>query len=620
MAIMARVTMQAVPSIRMVRSTVPDSVEAVIFHALEKTPADRFATIDEFKDALLSGNHGMTSTFAKSTPMYTAAYRAAHGQRGWNRRRSMAGAAAAVVLLAGSVVAAKAVFGTTSTSSAGAIDASNIAVLYFDDDSKDRSLRFLADGLTESLIEQLDAVPGLTVMSSGAVRPFRGKSIGSDSVGRALQIGAVVRGSVEPAGAGVKVTVRLMDAQSDVDIAHTSVELDTAKVATLQRAVAEQVADFLRSQLGHQVRLRDQRSGTTSAQAWMLIQRAEKRRKDSDSLLAQGGADAAEHALGQADSLLAKAATIDGEGVEVFTARARLAYARAQALGTDVARLKPVVDSGLQFADRAIALDPRNADALQYKGSLLFLQYQQHLLADPRQAERALTLAESTLTRAVAIDKAHAGAWAQLSAVYARNSQLQAAYNAANNAYRADAYLSSARVVMIRLFNTSYNLESFPEATQWCDQGRRRFPAEPYFVQCRLMMYLAKSNQPDVDSAWTYARQYASLLPEPKRPLGWKRAQVFVAGAIVRAGLPDSARHVLARTRATPQEDPRHDVEAFEAIVRVMLGEQGEAVRLLESYLTVNPEHRAGFASRTVWWWRDLQNDPKFQRIIANTR
>jgi hypothetical protein len=279
-----------------------------------------------------------------------------------------------------------------------------------------------------------------------------------------------------------------------------------------------------------------------------------------------------------------------------------------------------VVDSGLAYADRALALDPRNPDAMQYKGSLLFRQYQQHLIPDPRQAARALTLAESTLVRAVAIDRTHAGAWAQLSAVYARNSQLQAAYNAANNAYRADAYLSSAKAVMTRLFTTSYNLESFPEAMQWCDEGRRRFPKEAYFIQCRLMMYLSKFSPPDVDSAWTYARQYGAMVPPAKRALGSKRAQVFVAGALVRAGLPDSARHVLASTRSTPAEDPRHEVEAYEAIVRVMLNEQPVAVRLLEDYLTVNPEHRAGFASRTVWWWRDLQSNPEFQRIIANTR
>ena len=96
-----------------------------------------------------------------------------------------------------------------------------------------------------------------------------------------------------------------------------------------------------------------------------------------------------------------------------------------------------------------------------------------------------------------------------------------------------------------------------------------------------------------------------------------KKADVFVAGAIVRAELADSARRVLLRSRATPQEDPRHDVQGYEVVVRVMLKEQDEAIRLIEDYLTVNPEHRKGFAARTVWWWRDLQTNPKFQRLIA---
>ena len=48
-----------------------------------------------------------------------------------------------------------------------------------------------------------------------------------------------------------------------------------------------------------------------------------------------------------------------------------------------------------------------------------------------------------------------------------------------------------------------------------------------------------------------------------------------------------------------------------------MLGQQDEAIRLIEDYLTVNPDHRKGFGARTVWWWRDLQSNKKFQRMIA---
>jgi hypothetical protein len=54
--------------------------------------------------------------------------------------------------------------------------------------------------------------------------------------------------------------------------------------------------------------------------------------------------------------------------------------------------------------------------------------------------------------------------------------------------------------------------------------------------------------------------------------------------------------------------------------MRVILGDQDEAVRLIADYLTVNPEHRRGFASRTGWWWRDLQSNGKFKALIAGAR
>ncbi len=611
MAIMARHTMQAVPSIRMVRSTVPESVEGVIMRAMEKVPADRFATVAEFKDALLSGDDA--GTYVRSTRAYTAAYRANHPQRRRFKGKLVLTVAGIVIALAAGAAGTR--VWPTRRALAGDTNANRIAVLYFGDESKNGELRYLADGLTESLIDQLSEVAALDIVSAEGVRPFRGKTVGLDSVARALHIGSVVRGTVESTDRGVKLTVRFVDPISDVDLAKKSIALDTSNVATMQRSVASEIADFLREQLGGQIRLRAQRKGSETNGGWMLVQRAEKRRKDADSLLVAHADAQAQLAFAQADSFLARAEVVDRGGFEAPTVRAGLALARAQAAPQE--KVAILVDSGLAYASRALAREPRNADALEYKGALLFLQYNKHLITDPSRSARALTLAESTLTQSVSVEKNQAGAWAALSAIYARNSELQRANAAAFNAYKADAYLSSAKTILTRLFSTSYNLESFPEAMQWCNEGQRRFPREPYFVQCRLMMYLSKYSAPDVDSAWSYAAQYAALFPETARPLQRKKASVFVAGTIARTSLVDSARHVLLRSRATPAEDPRHEVQGYEVVVRVMLHEQNEAVRLIEDYLTVNPEHRKGFAARTVWWWRDLQGNPNFQRLIA---
>lgn len=52
-AVMARHSLETVPRIRTVRSAVPEAVERVVLRALAKVPADRYATAQEFADALV---------------------------------------------------------------------------------------------------------------------------------------------------------------------------------------------------------------------------------------------------------------------------------------------------------------------------------------------------------------------------------------------------------------------------------------------------------------------------------------------------------------------------------------------------------------------------------------
>ena len=56
---------------------------------------------------------------------------------------------------------------------AGGLEQNRVAVLYFADQSRDSSLRYLADGLTEALIDQLKGIRALDVVSRGGVAPFR---------------------------------------------------------------------------------------------------------------------------------------------------------------------------------------------------------------------------------------------------------------------------------------------------------------------------------------------------------------------------------------------------------------------------------------------------------------
>ena len=628
MAIMARHTMQAVPSIRLVRSSVPEDVEAVIFHALEKTPADRFATVDEFKDALLSGNHGMTSSFAKSPTLYTAAYRAAHSGRGSNRRRSMIGVAAGVLVIAGSLVAARAVFGPHTGLAAGDVardaDARHVGVLYFADDSRDGSLRFLADGLTESLIDELSRVQALDVVSRNGVRPFRGVSYDSvkDSIQRTLKVGTVVRGEVEPSAKGAQVTVRLVEAVSGTEITRRSFEADTANALAAQAQLSKEVAEFLRSHLGEEIKLKESRQGTSSSEAWTLVQRAEKRRKDADSVLVGGQAAAAAQLLGDAELQLARAEVLDPAWVRPPVARAAIAYQRARAERAQPVLAAASIDSGMAHVARALAVDARSADALELRGKLQFLRIEQQLVLEGAEWKRTLERAEADLRAAVDLNPSQAGAWVTLSSLAYKKQNVQDALNAAQKAYAADAYLTNARDVLRRLFWTSHDIEMFPDAAKWCDEGHRRFPRDVAFVECGLWMLTTKAVKPDPDEAWRLVDSMRARTPATDSARAGRHARIVAAAVLARAGLADSARRVLVRARSTPELDPKRELQGDEAIARVFLHDYDEAVRLLESYLAANPEHRRGFATNTSLWWKDpqLQAHPRFKALISGAR
>ena len=634
MAIMARHTMQAVPSIRLVRSSVPEDVEAVIFHALEKVPADRFASVDEFKNALLSGNHGMTATFAKSTPMYTAAYRAAHAKHGGlNRRRSVIGIAAGVLVAAGSVLAAKSLFGSHRSQSAGDIaDTRHIGVLYFADESKDGSMRFLADGLTEALIDELGRVPELDVVSKNGVRPFRGApyDVVRDSVWRALKVGTVVRGEVEPTSSGARVTVRLVEAQDGSDIARKTFPIDTANALAAQAQLSKEVGEFLRGRLGDEIKLKEYRQETSSSGAWTLVQRAEKKLKDADSLIAAGYTAPGAQLLTDAEQQLAQAERLDGSWSRPPVARAAIAYQRARLEKAHPALAAAAIDSGLTHVARALSIDPRSADALELRGKLRYLRIDLQLVPEGPEWRRTLDTAEADLRWAVEMNPAQTGAWVTLSSLAYRKQNVQEAMSAAQKAYATDYYLANARDVLRRLFWTSHDSEMFPDAAKWCDEGHRRFPRDAFFVECRLWMLTTKAMTPEPAAAWQLVDSMRALTPSADSARVGRRARIIAAAVLARAAdlaggsaaLRDSARHVLLAARATPELDPRRLLEGDEAIARIFLHDYDEAVRLLESYLAANPEHRKGFATNTSLWWKDpkLQAHPRFRALIAGAR
>jgi adenylate cyclase len=103
-----------------------------------------------------------------------------------------------------------------STGKAGAKP--SIAVLPFANMSGDPEQEFFADGLTEDIITELSRFRDLLVISRNSVFVHKGKAVKVQEVARAFGVDYVVEGSVRKAGDRVRVTVQLIDAETDTHI------------------------------------------------------------------------------------------------------------------------------------------------------------------------------------------------------------------------------------------------------------------------------------------------------------------------------------------------------------------------------------------------------------------
>jgi serine/threonine-protein kinase len=637
MAILARHSLEAVPSLQVVRNSVPDEIEDAIMQALEKTPADRFSTVRDFADALAevdlgptarrtssrsmrarrSTPHGVrrvsgTTPAPQSIPTKIMQFTRTRGVRFWS-------AVAAVLLLAGGLSAWWIWLrpAPVSSTSAGA-SPNRIAVMYFASRGPSDSLAYLADGLTEALIHELSQVKALQVISQNGVLPYKKSAVPPDSVARALKVGTLVQGTLSQAGDHLRVSVSLINAAAGSEIANKTLERPRSEIFALEDDLAQEVSVFLRERLGQEVKLEQSKISAANPKAWELVQQANQVSKDLRTLLAAGDTAAAARQLGAADSLLVRASAIDPKWVTPIVNRGWLAYQRrALARPLDKAYLRDWLQKALDASSQALTLKPDDADALDLRGTTRYTQWFLNLAPSPAAAAKLLADAEQDFRRSVELNPSQAHSWAVLSHLLMRKSQTAEGKLAALRAYEADPYLTEAPAILYRLFTSSLDLQDGVEANRWCEEGQRRFPDDPSFLECQILVYALPGQKPDIEKAWRLLEQDVKLYPPNEREFRKREGQILVAMALARAGLPDSARAVALRARADATIDPGRELLYYEAMLRNLLGDRDEALRLVGMYLATNPQDRETMAKDDSWWWEGLRDDPRFKSLVG---
>jgi eukaryotic-like serine/threonine-protein kinase len=126
----------------------------------------------------------------------------------------------------------------------------SIAVLPLDNYSGDPGQDYFAEGMTDELTTDLATISQLRVISRGSAMQFKGEHRPSTpQIAKALNVDAVVEGSVLRAGDKVRITAQLIDARADKHLWAKSFERSSGDVLALQDELARAIAHEIHVQL-----------------------------------------------------------------------------------------------------------------------------------------------------------------------------------------------------------------------------------------------------------------------------------------------------------------------------------------------------------------------------------
>ena len=366
------------------------------------------------------------------------------------RRWILAGIAAAIVLaLAGTFVALR--WTEAPRHVAGVTNGQSVAVLLFANQSGDAAQDYFADGLTEDITRALGRFKQLTVLSYGAVLPYRGKQLPPMDMGHALNARYLVGGSVRRAGDQVRVTVQLTDAGNGTQLWAEQYDEQFTDIFMLQDKIARKVAGMLATNLQQIALQQSLRKPTSNLAAYDLLLRARAEANETT----RAGNRMAREMLEKVIAMQPNYADAQAELADTTFQRA--AYGWSEFADQDI-------ETAIRLAQKALEVDDESALA----HSVLARAYTVQQRYD-------LALAESE--RALQVNPSDADVQATRAAVLLWTGDIDGSIMAGELAMRLNANVGPEHALNLGI---AYLLRKrFADAVKLLENARIRYPGYP---------------------------------------------------------------------------------------------------------------------------------------------
>jgi serine/threonine protein kinase/tetratricopeptide (TPR) repeat protein len=125
----------------------------------------------------------------------------------------------------------------------------SLAVLPFTNMSADKENEYFCDGLSEELINGLTHIRELRVVARTSAFAFKGREIDIREVGKKLDVGAILEGSVRKSGQRLRITAQLINVQDGYHIWSGQFDREMKDIFDIQDEISLTIVDQLKIKL-----------------------------------------------------------------------------------------------------------------------------------------------------------------------------------------------------------------------------------------------------------------------------------------------------------------------------------------------------------------------------------
>lgn len=449
----------------------------------------------------------------------------------------------------------------------------SIAVMPFVNASGNADLEYLSDGMTETLISSLTQLPNLSVKARSSVFRYKGKEIDTKTIGRELNVQAIVTGRVAQRGDQLTLSLELVDVATENAIWSQQYPRKQTDLVALQSEIARDVSGKLKSKLSRAEVAKVEKTYTSVPEAYQLYLkgRYQWNRRTGESLK-------------QAVEFYKQAIEKDPNYAQAY---AGLASSYIYFPNYTIALPKDSMPQAKAASMRALELDDSLAEAHVVLG-----RYRAYFEWDRDGGEREVR-------RAIELDPNFAWAHTTLAAIIAKQKRFDEAIAEAKRAEELEPLALSLATTVAERFSEA---RRFDESIA---QSKKLLPMDPNYANTHWNLGLAYLGKGLYQESITSYQKYCDLNDDPL-------ARGYMALAHAKLGHRDEAAKLLDWLK---QESSRRYVPSVAfALTYIALGQKDEAFVWLEKDVTDRTGQASSYAVEPAL--DDVRDDPRFKAML----